>query len=98
MITGKTKSGFEYSIPDGLTEDFRFVVAYKKIKSGDGEEQLDAAISLVSVVFSNDEEEKRFYEHLASVNGGRVPAPVLYQELFEIVSQASEQEQAAKNS
>lgn len=97
MITGITESGFEFRIPEGLAEDFRFVIAYKDIRSGDTEKMLDAAIRLVSVVFADDDEEKRFYEHLAEKNGGRVPSTVLFKELFDIITQASGKDRAIKN-
>lgn len=98
MIEGTTKSGFSFSIPDGLTEDFRLLKAYKDIRNGDEEKKVDAAIDLVSVIFTNDDEEKRFYEYLAKKNGGRVPSPVLFAELFEIVNIAKDKDKETKNS
>lgn len=98
MIEGTTNSGFNFSIPDGLTEDFRLLKAYKDIRNGDEEAKVDAAIDLVSVIFSDDDEEKRFYEHLANQNGGRVPSPVLFKELFEIVNIATKKDKETKNS
>lgn len=98
MTEGVTTSGFKFSIPDGLGEDFRIVKAYQKIRNGDEEEKVDAAISLVSVIFANDDEEKRFYEHLAGQNGGRVPSPVLFSELFEIVRIVNDKDKDVKNS
>ena len=98
MITGKTTSGFKFKIPDGLGEDFRLVKAYRDVRNGDEEQKVDAAINLVSVIFANDNEEKRFYEHLASKNGGRVPSTVLFKELLEIVTIATEKDKEAKNS
>lgn len=98
MIEGTTNSGFNFSIPNGLTEDFRLLKAYKDIRDGDEEKKVDAAIDLVSVIFSDDDEEKRFYEHLAKQNGGRVPSPVLFKELFEIVNIAKDKDKETKNS
>ena len=86
MVKGKTTSGFEFEIPDGLAKDFRFIKAYSMIKSGDQEKALDGAIKLVSVIFSNEAEEERLYEHLAKQNEGRVPMDVLFAELDDIIA------------
>ena len=97
MITGKTSSGFEFHIPEGMDKDFRFVKCYSMIKNGDEEEALDGAIKLVSVIFSNDDEEERMYKYLAAQNGGRVPSDVLYKELNEIISIAKDSSEEVKN-
>lgn len=86
MVKGKTTSGFEFEIPDGLAKDFRFIKAYSMIRSGDEEKALDGAIKLVSVIFSNDAEEERLYDHIAEQNEGRVPIDVLYDELNDIIA------------
>ena len=98
MITGKTKSGFEFSIPEGLDKDFRFVKAFSMIKSGDEAEILDGYVTLVSVVFANEAEEKRMYDHIASQNGGRVLMEALDKELNEIIEISKEQSASVKNS
>jgi len=98
MIKGTTSSGFEFSIPDNLKTDFRFIKAYRQLKSGDEDEQLDGALRLVSVVFSNEAEEERFYKHLAGDEGGRVPIADVYREIGEIISIASEKDNEVKNS
>ena len=97
MIRGITGSGFEFNIPDGMDKDFRFIKAYKKIKSGDEDQALEGAIDLVSAVFANEEEEERFYKHLASQHEGRVPSDILYQELNEIVELAAKKDESVKN-
>lgn len=98
MITGKTKSGFEFSIPDGLDKDFRFIKAFSMIKSGDEEEVLNGYVVLVSVIFANEAEEKRMYDHIAAQNGGRVLMNVLDKELNEIIEISKEQSVSVKNS
>lgn len=96
MINGRTQSGFEFHIPEGLDKDFRFVKAYSLIMSGDEEKALDGAVKLVSVIFSDEEEEERLYRHLAKEHGGRVPLDVLFAELNEII-EFSKQEESIKN-
>ena len=96
MIKGTTKSGFEFSIPEGLDSDFRFIKAFSLIKSGDEEKALDGAVNLVSVIFSDEKEEERLYKHLAKDHGGRVPLEVLFEELNEII-EISKQDESVKN-
>ena len=98
MIIGKTKSGFEFSIPEGLDKDFRFIRAFSMINSGDEEKILDGYVALVSVIFSNEAEEKRMYDHLAAMNDGRVPMDALDEELNEIIAASKEQSESVKNS
>lgn len=98
MVSGKTKSGFEFSIPEGLSNDFLFVRAYRKMVGGDGEEALDGAADLVSVIFADDKEEERFYKHLAKLHGSRVPMDIMFEELTEIITIAGEQDANIKNS
>lgn len=86
-ITGKTKSGFEFSVPDGLSNDFRFVKAYRNYKSRDPEKQVDGICDMISAVFSDEVEEERFYQHIARTYGddsGRVPADRVLLEITEI--------------
>lgn len=87
MVTGKTSTGFEYSIKEGLTSDFRFVKAYRDYRSSNPEKQIDGVCDMISVVFSDEEQERRFYQHIADVYGGRVPTDKLLIEVNEIIAQ-----------
>ena len=97
MITGKTKSGFEFTVPERLDKDFRFLLAFKKCKSGDEEEAMIGAIELISAVFVKESEVERLYEHVASQHGGRIPTDVLMAEINEIIEICSKKVQSVKN-
>lgn len=98
MIRGKTSSGFEFAVSEGIDKDFRFVKAYRLLQSGDEDKAIEGAERLISVVFSDDNEEERFYQHIASLYGGRVPMDVLFPELNEIIEIAKNQNENVKNS
>lgn len=98
MITGETKSGFKFAIPEGMGNDFMFVKAYRDVSSDDNERVIDGAYNLVAAVFADSKEEDRFYKHLKERNGSRVPVDVLLEEINEIISIASEKDNEAKNS
>lgn len=98
MITGKTSSGFEFTVSEGLDKDFRFLKAYRKLRSGDEDKAILGAEELISVVFSDANEEERFYQHIASMYGGRIPIDVLYPELNEIIEIAKKKDENVKNS
>lgn len=63
-------------------------------------EQVDAALDLVSVVFSNEAEETRFYEHIGAQEGneGRAPVEDVYREIGEIITLAAAGDEEIKNS
>lgn len=85
MITGKTKSGFEFSISEGLTSDWRYVKAYRNARSADEEKQVDGICSMAEVIFSDPAQEEAFYKHIAQTYGGRVPSKIVWEELDEII-------------
>ena len=87
MIKGTTSSGFSFKVPDGIKTDYRFLRAFKKLKSGSTEQQVAGAIELISVVFGNEAEEDRFLQHVADKNGRADVEPV-YRELGEIIAAA----------
>lgn len=96
MLTGTTSSGFTWTIPDGLTSDYRFVKAYQKVKSGNKDKQMEGSLELVAAVFGSEAEENRFLEHLADEHG-RADVETVYRELGEIIAAASEDATAKKS-
>lgn len=97
MITGTTSSGFDFRIPDGIKSDYRFVRAYKKLRSPQTQQQLDGAVELISAVFCDEAEEERFLRHLADENG-RADVETVYKEIGEIIVYASKEDAAIKKS
>lgn len=101
MVKGTTSTGFNFQIPENLDQDWRFVRSYRRIENGRSEnERIDAALELVSVVFSDESEEVRFYEHICALEGnnGRAPVEEVYRELGEIIKAATDQSEEIKNS
>lgn len=98
MVKGVTSSGFSFTIPDNLMTDFRFLKTYAKMKNGDEDEQLNGALDLISIVFSDEAEEERFYKHLAGDKGGRIPVSEVFREVGEIITIATAEDKAVKNS
>lgn len=98
MIKGKTSSGFEFTVAEGIDRDFRFMKAYRKVRSGDEDKAIEGAEQIISIVFSDKNEEERFYQHIASTYGGRIPIDVLFPELNEIIEIAKNQDEHVKNS
>ena len=96
MVTGTTSSGFSFKVPDGIKTDYRFLRAFKKLKSGSTEQQMDGAVELISAVFGNEAEEDRFLQHVADQNG-RADLETVYRELGEIIAAASEDPDAKKS-
>ncbi len=101
MIKGKTASGFEFEIPNGLAKDVMFLRAvrdfYKAEQDGDQEKLLDKALDLPVLVVGGSEQEERLYKHIKAIHGN-VPIDVLYAELKEIIDIAAKEEKAIKNS
>ncbi len=93
----KTKSGFECEVPNGITQDFRFIRARQKVRSTDGNEADQAALDMVSIVFCNPDEEERFLLHLADKDG-RIPVSDVFRELWEIISIVAAKDKKVKNS
>ena len=96
-VKGTTKTGFKFAVDANVFNDWRFVRAVRKAGSGEPEEQLDASLELVAILFNDQKEEERFYSFLAEKNGGRVPVEVVGAEVGEIMRALQEKHKAAKN-
>lgn len=92
----KTKSG-TFTIPDGIHSDFRFVKAWRDMRSADRDKAFAASIDLVSVVFCDEAEEQRFLESIADEHG-RVPIQEVYARLNELLEAAGAADKDTKNS
>ena len=96
-IKGTTTSGFKFAVDADVFKDWRFLRATRKASSGNGDEQIDASLELVAILFNDQKEEERFYEYLAKKNGGRVPVELVGAEVGEILKAVQEKSTAAKN-
>lgn len=88
MISGKTSTGFEFSVPETITNDFRFVLAYKKTRAGSADEQLIGGVELVEIVVGK-ENVGALMEHVAEEDGS-VPSDKLMDEVAEIIKYVGE--------
>lgn len=90
MVKGKTVDGFKFSVDEDILEDFMFLKYINMAQSDDYSEALDGTIKLVSCIFNNDEKEREFYEFLKAKHNGRVPVPVLSDNVKSIVLKLKE--------
>ena len=94
-VKGTTSSGFKFAVDGDVFKDWRFLRAIRKANSENAEEQFDASLEMVSLVFNDAAEEERFYSFLAEKNGGRVPADVVGAEVGEIIKAVQEKSKEA---
>lgn len=85
----KSSTGQEYKISDKLTKDFRFLMAYKAMRSGDPEKSVDAAVDLVYLVFGDEANVQRFLRDIADENGD-APVDRVFAEVRGMLDQAAE--------
>lgn len=95
MVSGKTSSGFEFSVSENLKNDFRFVRLFAKLKKGKPEEQMLAPVELIELVFGTDGAEA-LYAHVAEEDG-TIPTDRLMQELSEAVASIGSADAGIKN-
>lgn len=95
MITGKTSSGFEFSVSENLNNDFRFVLAYDELMNGTPAAQLSASPKLVKLVLGEDGA-KALYKHVQEPDGF-LPTDKIMSELTEIVTASGKADGEVKN-
>lgn len=95
MITGKTSSGFEFSVNADLKNDFRLVMAYAATQSENEGEQAGGLIQLVNVVLGKNGA-AALYKHLAQEDG-TIPTDKVMAELGEIIRAAGQADNEVKN-
>lgn len=95
MINGVTKSGFSFRVSEKLGNDFRFVRAFARVKSGEPAEQLAGTVQLAEVILGPGGVDA-LCEHVAEPDGS-VPTDAVMRELTEIVDAAKSADGAVKN-
>ncbi len=78
MITGTTKSGFAFSLPEDAADNMELVDALADSMDDD-----PMAVSRVCRLFLGKETRQKLYDHLRT-ESGRVPVAALVSELKEI--------------
>lgn len=96
-VKGTTSSGYKFSVDAEVFKDWRFLKAVRKANT-EGNEAFEASLDMVAILFNDQKEEERFYDHLAVQNeDGRVPVDVVGKEVGEIMKIIQEKSKAAKN-
>ena len=85
MTTGKTKSGFEFSVNEKMADDWRLISAIADAESSDGSKRISGLISVVRLLIG-EEGEKKLCEHVMSLNDGMCPQSVMTNEIIEIIN------------
>lgn len=95
MITGKTKSGFEYEIEEGVLRDYRMLDALGDIQYGSADERVFANVRLCNLLLGA-EGKKKLFEHLKEPDGS-VPTERVFTEVKEIFNGILKRSKEAKN-
>ena len=82
MIEGKTKSGFEYTVDEGVLRDYRMLDALGDIQYGSADERVFANVRLCNLLLGA-EGKKKLFEHLKEPDGA-VPTEKVFTEVKEI--------------
>lgn len=80
MITGKTKSGFAFSVEKETADDMELIDALAEMEDGN-----PLAVSRVCKRILGEEQRKRLYDHLRT-SEGRVPAEEVANAILDIFS------------
>ena len=84
MFTGKTSSGFEFSLQDEVLDDYELLEDLCEMDEGD----MTKTISVLNRLLGTEQKE-RLKEHLRMENG-RVPASKMMNEIGEIFRNVKE--------
>ena len=88
MISGTTRSGFEYTVDERILTDWRFTMALTKTQNGKNElEQIAGAQEMV-VLMLGKEGVEALTSHIAEANDGFVPADAVMNEVKEMLENA----------
>ncbi len=67
MVTGKTKSGFKFSVNEKIIESWEFTKIVKEMASKDNNEQITGTVEFVETLLGDQEE--ALMEHLKGEDG-----------------------------
>lgn len=85
MITGKTQSGFEFSIEKDRLDNMELLDELAEIDAGNV-----AAISRASTLLLGKEQKKSLYKHLRREKGN-IPIEAFVNEIVDIMNEAGKQ-------
>ena len=73
MITGKTKSGFEYRIDEKKLTDWRYIQIVSRLASAEDDAHAFTAAEKMVVFVLGEEQTAQLVEHIAAQNDGYAP-------------------------
>jgi hypothetical protein len=94
MITGKTKSGFEFIVSEHIADDWRVVKAVAESQSKEEAKQLEGTVKAVSLVLGDQED--ALCEHIQREDGS-IPTKALIREISDIMAIVKEKSVEIKN-
>ena len=83
MVTGKTTTGFEYSIDERIVKDYRYVRALAKLNKGDSAEKF-IAFDQISTLMLGDKVDD-LITHVETLHDGYAPIDAIGAEVTEII-------------
>ena len=83
MVTGKTKTGFEYSIDERIVKDYRYVRALAKLNKGDSAEKFIAFDQISTLMLSDKVDD--LITHVETLHDGYAPIEAIGAEVTEII-------------
>lgn len=86
MITGKTKTGYEFSIDERIKKDWRFMKIVQKIDGAKStaDSQIEGFCELLGILFEDNGQS--LLEHIMSMNDGFVEVDKLALEISDILT------------
>lgn len=83
MVTGKTTTGFEYSIDERIVKDYRYVRALARLNKGDSAEKF-IAFDQISTLMLGDKVDD-LITHVETLHDGYAPIDAIGAEVTEII-------------
>lgn len=91
-ITGKTKSGFSFTIDEEVRDDMELFECFIAMGKGD-----DSVVPDVISGLLGETQKKKLYEHCRNKKTGRVVATMVFDEVKDIMDVAREKAEQTKN-
>lgn len=89
MVSGTTKSGFNYTVNEEIRTDWRFVKALADADSSDASRQLSGAVRMVTLLLG-EKGEAELEKHVAKEDG-IVPTQSIIDEVRDILNGIGEE-------
>lgn len=83
MVTGKTKSGFEYKYDEEVTKEWEFMKAIAGITGDNNTQALAGMVNAVKMLLGD--QEKALIDHVKSKNNGSATLEEVMKEFNEIL-------------